>query len=699
MKKSLILPILFVYLTGLACSLAIPRQAAAPTQTTRPAISTTTQTAPATTATFTPTSAASTSGANANPTTPPEGATGAQPVEIKGTFQYTNDIITTYYVENEVHLTDMYGFVKRDLKWRVPITSQVVGYLKIDSQKKTGVFDLDLPALPTGKLVSVNPQGPNDQGVQIFAMEYAPNLTGGPYAEGDDPELGWPNYLASVRTDSGNNEEVIGGKLLIWAPDSGESFPSSYGADGLLFTADDPVMKVPQGYSVIDLDQKPFKIIRDAHAEMTLYEPKDAAIKDFTKLSYKDAFDQMFQIVRKQYAFNGVQGKQPNWDQLYADLAPRVDAASQKKDAQAFYNALRDFTLAFKDGHVGLDGGAAEQQSLSAQIAGGYGFAVRELDDGRVMVVFVLDNGPAASAGMKTGAVITQFNGKPINDAIQAVKPPTGPSSMPSTLREEQVRYLVRAPLGAKASVTFTNPGGAAKTAQLDSVSERDSLSATSPYRNSDPNALPVEYVVASSGVGYVRINSNYDDLNLIIRLFQRALTKFKENNLPTLIIDLRINSGGAPLGLAGFLSSKEITLGQLQYYSDKTGKFAPEGAPQTFMPNEEQYHFNKMFLLVGDACASACELEAYGFSQVPGMVVVGETSTSGTEAEVSRGQFKLPEGMSLQIPTGRFILPDGSIFLEGKGVQPTVRVPVNEQNVLSTQDPVIQKALDLASQ
>ncbi len=54
------------------------------------------------------------------------------------------------------------------------------------------------------------------------------------------------------------------------------------------------------------------------------------------------------------------------------------------------------------------------------------------------------------------------------------------------------------------------------------------------------------------------------------------------------------------------------------------------------------------MAVLVGQACASACEIEAYGFSQVPGMMVFGETPSAGVEAEVGRGQFSLPEGISL---------------------------------------------------
>jgi C-terminal processing protease CtpA/Prc len=101
----------------------------------------------------------------------------------------------------------------------------------------------------------------------------------------------------------------------------------------------------------------------------------------------------------------------------------------------------------------------------------------------------------------------------------------------------------------------------------------------------------------------------------------------------------------------------------------------------------------------VDEACASACELEAYAFSQVPGMEVVGHRPTAGTEAEVSRGRYNLPEGLSLQIPTGRFVLPDGSIFLEGEGVAPTVRVPVNEETMLSDSDPVLMQVVELSNQ
>ncbi len=630
----------------------------------------------------------------------PEQAVGSQepqPVEIKGSFQYSNDIIITYYVEQAVALNDMYGFVKRDREWELPVASQTLGFLDIDKEARVGTYTLQLPARPQGIQVDVNPDGSEELGVQVFAVAYSPNLTGGPYSEGDDRSLGWPSYLTSARTDTENEDEVIGGKLVIWAPDGQQFFPSDFGPDEKLFTGDDPVMPIPLGYSVIDLDQTPFAILRDETPELTLYEPNDVAIKDFSGQSYTEAFDNMFEIVRKEYAFNGIEGKQPDWDKVYAELAPRVKKAEQEKDSMAYYLALRDFTTAFKDGHVGLSGGEMENQFFTEQTAGGYGFAIRELDDGRVIVVYILPSGPADLAGMKKGAEVTEFDGKQIAEAISAVDPLSAPHSTDFSLRYQQARYLLRATEGTKATVTFVNPNASPQTVELQAVAERQSYAYTSTFRGFDSNALPVESIILPPGIGYIKISSNYDDLNLIIRLFERALQTFTINQLDTIVIDMRQNSGGAPLGLAGFLTDQEIPLGQLEYYSDKTGKFEPEGLPDKVYPNKEQYSFAKLYLMVDQACASACEIESYGFSQVPGMVVVGQYPSAGVEAEVARGQFLLPEGMSLQVPTGRFILPDGSIFLEGKGVQPTERIPIDEDLALADGDPVLQYVINLA--
>ena len=637
----------------------------------------------------------------ATPAPAPATSSGSKPVAgqgpdlIAGKFSYTNNIITTYYVEHAAALVDMYGFVKRDREWKIPVDSQVLGYLAIDEKSKSGEYRVQLPERPQGQLVDVDHNGRQDAGVQVFATSYWPNSTGGPYSEGDDPSFGWPSYLASTVNDTENNDEVIGGKLVVWSPDSQQQFPTGFGPDAKLFTGDDPVGPIPAGYMVVDLDKKPFTFSQDAKQELTLYEPKDVAIKDFSGLSYVEAFKQMVDKLRVEYAFNGIAGKAPNWDELYSRFAPRIAEAERGRDAEAFSAAIHDFTLEFKDGHVGILGDPNVGPLFRRQAGGGYGFAIRGLDDGRFVVTYVLKGGPADRAGIVVGAEVTAFGDKPIKQAVSDVRPFEGPFSTDYGLRTTQERYLVRAPVGADASVTFANPGKAPATARLRAIQEFQSYLVTLPPGNDDSAALPVEARTLASGFGYIKIRSNDDDLGLIIRLFQRALQAFAKDKAPGVIVDLRVNPGGANLGLAGFLTDKEIPLGQTEYYSEQTGKFEPDGPREKVRPNEEQYRFDRLALLVDQNCASACEIEAYGFSQVPGIVVVGEYPTAGIEAEVARGQYLLPEGIKLQFPTGRITLPDGSLFLEGKGVQPTLRVPIDEQNALSQDDVVLRAAED----
>ncbi len=620
---------------------------------------------------------------------------GEQPFEIRGSFQLTNDfVISAYMYEHAAALVDMHGFVIRDREWVIPTESQVLGYLQVDVPSKSGSYAVYLPQVPQGEFNDVDNNGNQDTGVQIFATSYWPNLAGGPFSEGDDRSRGWPSYLASVKTDSENQDEVTGGKLVIWSPDASQKFPTSFGADQLLFTTDDPTGSIPAGYSIVDLDTAPFTISQPPTTEFKLYEPADVAEKDYSSLSMTAAFDKLVEVARREYAFNGFPGKEPAWDKLYAASQPRVAQAEKNGDEQAYYEAVRDFIFGFKDGHVSLQGEMLTND-FRAHYLGGYGFTIRELEDGKVIVDQVIQSGQAAKAGLQVGAEVTAFKGKPIQQAISAVQPFFLQSS-DFAIRYSQAVWLLRSAPGQEASLTFTNPGGSSKTVTLTAQPETDTLFKQLGWSSSQA-VLPVETQLLKEGdqaIGYLRILSNSDDLNLIIRTFEYALKKFTAEKVTGVIIDMRNNSGGAPLGLAGYLHDQEIILGQLEYYSEKTGKFEPEGEPDKVYPNQTQYKFDKLVLLVGMNCYSACEIESQGFSQVPGMIVVGQTPTAGVEAETARGQFKLPGGLEIVIPTGRFLNPDGSLFLEGMGVQPTIKVPINAANVLSDQDVVLQTGI-----
>ncbi len=609
----------------------------------------------------------------------------AGPAVVRGTFDYTNDIIETYYVEHAVALVDMYGFVIRDDDWEIPVQAQVLGFLALDAEAQTGEYFILLPAVPQG--TAINPQG-----VQVFTVAYWPNVVGGPFSEGDDRSTGWPSYLTSTRHDPENDDEVVGGALIVWSPVAGAPFPVGWGEDGLLFTPDDDMGALPAGYSVVDLESAPFTFSQAPEPALTLYEPPDSAIKDYSDLSYTEAFEALYAKVSKEWAFNGIPGKEVDWQALYDTVQPQVAHA---RTGLEFYNALRQFAYGIPDGHVGVDGGDFVGPAFRAEFGGSAGLGLKEAEDGTGIVTYVGADTPAGRAGIRRGAVVTAINGTPIAQAATAITPFFSPYSTEAARRYDQFIFVTRGRVGDSLQITYRNPGATRdETATVRLESEFDSYFETYVYAGSDDLALPVEFRVLDDAVGYIRLNSNYDDLQLLLRLFERALKTFKENDIDALVIDLRQNGGGAPLGLAGYLHAEEIFIGTSEYYSDKTGQFEVEDDERSVEPAQTTYSFRRIAVMVGLACASACEFEAYAFSQIPGVAVVGYYPSSGVYAEVSRGQFELPEGMSMQVSTGRTLDAQGNILLEGVGVVPTVRVPRTPQNLLSADDPELQAAI-----
>ena len=187
------------------------------------------------------------------------------PVLITGDFEYTNDfVVETYYVEHAVGLLDMTGFVLRDKEWEMPVESQVLGFMDLDEENDSATYRLSLPAVPYGSSMMWIRTMQAEQGLQIFAVGYNPNLTGGVFSEGDDRSLGWPGYLASVKTDSENKDEVIRRQAdhLGGGRRSRNSRPIS-ARMGCCSPRMIRSAAVPAGYSVVDLDTVPFAFNND----------------------------------------------------------------------------------------------------------------------------------------------------------------------------------------------------------------------------------------------------------------------------------------------------------------------------------------------------------------------------------------------------------------------------------------------------
>jgi carboxyl-terminal processing protease len=610
-----------------------------------------------------------------------------EPVFITGEIPYTSPFFMNTLSQSFVMLEDEAGFVRRDREFKFPLVGQTLGPVQVQSDNIL-TYALTLPAIPQGIQVDVNHNGKQDIGVQVFAIAYWSNTWGNPFLEERDG-TGWSTAYASTITDPENKDEIIGGTLIVWAPNDQQSFPTGFGKDHKLFTEDDPIGALPPGYNLVDLNQEPFRMYKEAQPKIALNEGV-IAVNDFSQMSYADAFNALFEKVSREYPFTADKGI--DWQALKSEFIPRIGQAQNSDD---FYRALRDFTYRIPDGHVNI---SLNTSVLYEERGGGFGLVLAQLSDGRIIVTSVLAGTPGELAGIQIGAEIITWNKQPVSQAVAQVIPYFGPYSTEQTRHLEQINFLSHLPPGSQIELTFKNPGdNQERKTTLQAVPEYDSLFKTIPSFNQDELALPVEgKVLDGSGLGYIRITTFSDDYNLMARAWERYIQNLIDHKIPGLIIDLRSNNGGAVsmvLDFAGYFFNEEFDLYRSLYFNDKTVQFEYTDRPARIKPAPQFYEY-PVAVLVSPNCISACEVFAYALQQKGRSIVIGHFPTAGAFGEVGRGQYKMPSDISMQFPTGRPETLDGKLLIEGRGVIPDITVPVTVESALGKTDAVLQAAI-----
>jgi C-terminal processing protease CtpA/Prc len=619
----------------------------------------------------------------------PAAAANGGVVTITGDVEYTNTFFTAGVAEPLVILEDQTGFITRDRNYVFPVESQVLGQITSDFFTSPFSYSVTLPQQPNAPLNDVDNDDEEDTGVMVYAVAFWTNTWGDPYLEERDlGGGGWSSAYASTHVTDASDKylEVIGGKYVVFAPDDEQEFPTGFGDDELLFTEDDPVGALPEGWSVIDLDQEPFGIDRSPEPTVDLIEPESTALDDFSGLSYTEAFDEMLDKFRREYAFT--EYKDIDWDAMEEQFRPRFEEAEEAEDSHAYALAIRDFVWAIPDVHVGFDQSLLEEDFVR-ETSGGLGMAISETDAGEVVVTYVLEDGPAAQAGIQVGAIVTEFDAQPIGDLVAANVPWSSPFSNPEARRSQQVRYVTRFPLDhPPVAVTFTNPGQPAQTVPVPVVDERESLNASSVFANEPPTSLPVEFEILPSGVGYLKITSFFDNSLLTIQLWERAITFLNDNQVPAVVIDMRVNGGGNGFladQMAAYFFEERTPTGTTSQYDEVTDDFFTDPGSEAEMipPPEALQYGGDIAVIVGPGCVSACEFFSYDLTIEDRATIVGHQPTAGGGGSVE--QFLMPENLSVQLTIGRAVDPEGNIHIEGTGIVPTVDVPVTVESLLAT--------------
>jgi C-terminal processing protease CtpA/Prc len=476
--------------------------------------------------------------------------------------------------------------------------------------------------------------------------------------------------------------DIIDGYVLVWSDNKGEQFPAGFGPDGAAFTADDPLMTLPGGWSVVSLESEPFTISRETHADLPIVE-SFGGLNDYSAMSYMDAWETLYQRTAATYPFTAE--KKLDWEAIYQQITPAIQQASSDLEFHLAITRLGDL---IPDTHIGY----VSVPIMQTFLFGGVG--VRRLsvtDEGQVVVVEVAPRSAASQAGLQKGDILLTVDGVPALQALDETPLLLTSASTPHGRRYLQAATLLQGPLGSQVTLTWQSSGGAERSATLTRTADMGALlEAFSGGLSGDV----VEAQVLPSGLGYLRVRSFAQEVSQADDYFAAALQMLIDAGVPGIILDVRDNSGGLvqlAMDMAGHFVPGYERLFNF-YYADGTGDFAYRGFVET-LPGEPHYD-GPLAVLVNEMTGSAGDLFVYALHRDGRALVVGETPTGGFAGEVGDGQYLLPGGLNLQIPTGRPMDPvSGETLIEGMGIAPDVRVPRTWKSVLSPEDEVLQAA------
>lgn len=331
--------------------------------------------------------------------------------------------------------------------------------------------------------------------------------------------------------------------------------------------------------------------------------------------------------------------------------------------------------------------------SLNASIG-----SIEEAGGARWMIQHVLDDGPAARAGLKAGEIIVEVNGA-------AVTPPS-----PALFRLGETQELVVESW---------------KTRERRRVSIE--LPKAAKQNGRPPMVMPklVSSVMLDGTVGYIRGTYFQGVIGIdFIRAFSSATRQLQDSGAKTFVLDFRANPGG---GLASLRVMSWLTPGRKPVGYSLTRKMIAAGRAKESLPCIDQLPLSlwqrasmlvkyrvwnrdrsvalateglgghvlqgRSVLLFDENSRSAAEMVA-AFVAEHGLALLVGVKTPGEVLGATN--FKLPHGYRLRMPIATWCTWNGET-IEGKGVAPNIAVKLTPDALAENVDSQLAKAHDLA--
>jgi C-terminal processing protease CtpA/Prc len=392
---------------------------------------------------------------------------------------------------------------------------------------------------------------------------------------------------------------------------------------------------------------------------------------DLQDKPYDQAVKALGDFFRKHY--NYLEYKGINWDSAVNEAAEK---SREAKNGDEYFRIVSSLVNLLGDGHLKVHRTPSEipeQKDIDLD--------VRWIKiENRWFILDVMDNSPAAQAGLARKFELLDVDGRTPEDLI-AEAPDWRFNSKFNTIKGDRV--------GERARLVYMlrrQEGSFARFNLEDLNQERCSFDVL--YERWDWPRIPYFSSRRLAGdIGYIRIARFTSDCFTLISSFDKALENLWDTQ--GLIIDIRSNPGGI-----GFIT--DTMLDRFCQERINYGRLVGSGKRFTnlyVMPRRPVYR-HPVAVLIDEFDFSASELFAYSASEVPGVILIGR-ATGGVVSCPSQQKIYLPASLSLDFTFGTLTDNKGKFVVEWTGMHPDIRVSRTIEDIQKGKD----RDLDVAIQ
>lgn len=270
------------------------------------------------------------------------------------------------------------------------------------------------------------------------------------------------------------------------------------------------------------------------------------------------------------------------------------------------------------------------------------------MEDGLVRVVSPIEDSPAYKAGLKTGDLVFEIDGKNVkgmtlSEAINKIRGPKG-----TTVKLSVLRKKTAAPLSFSiVRETIKNPS--------------------------------IKFKLSNQDYPYLRITQFQENTGIDLAKNLKLISEQNKGPLKGLVIDLRNNPGGM-VSSAVAVASAFLEKDKLIVYSDgKTNNakmklfanpynYVEGGEKNDYLKDiSEEYKKIPIVVLVNNGSASAAEIVAGALQDHKRAIILGtQTFGKGTIQHL----FPLKTGSAIKITIAKYYTPSGK-SIQAKGILP----------------------------